>query len=245
MSRTRPAFVVGIILTLVALGWVGVRILTANAPTANTGAVVVPVSTVVVATEWGPASGSDDVMAGPAGASSGVPTGYVQTEAGARAAAVGWVSSLGTLVRLGPLATADAVRAVTSTRIADTTISSFRAERDRFRELFGADPSAAIWIESPLAVTATDWAAEQAVVRVWSQLVFGVGSEATVRVMWRTHTIRLVWEGDDWKVDDVTRTEGPTPQTLPENLPSPGGDFAQVAGWTPAVLAGSNVGDES
>ena len=53
--------------------------------------------------------------------------------------------------------------------------------------------------------------------------------------------MRLVWEDDDWKVDDVTRTEGPTPQTMAENLPSSGAEFAAMAKWTPAVLAGSSV----
>ena len=62
-----------------------------------------------------------------------------------------------------------------------------------------------------------------------------------MQVMWRTHTVRLVWEDNDWKVDDVTQTEGPTPQTMPENMPSSGAEFEALTTWTPAVLAGSSV----
>ena len=151
------------------------------------------------------------------------------------------MSSLGALIRLGPIATADALRAVTSARVAEATIDRFRAEHDQFTTQFHADPSQAIWIESPLTVTVTDWSTEAATVRVWSQLVIGVASESTVQVMWRTHTVRLVWEADDWKVDDVTQTEGPTPQTMPGEPAVAGRRVRGLSEWTPAVLAGSSV----
>lgn len=178
---------------------------------------------------------------GPHADSSGVPTGYARTAAGARAAAVGWVSSLGTLVGLGPIAAADALRAVTSDRVADATVDSFRQERARFRQQFNVDASVGIWIEAPLAVTVTDWSADVSAVRVWSQVVMGAPGDESATVLWRIHTLRLVWEHDDWKVDDTTVTEGPTPRPVGEDLPSTGDEFKQVASWTPAVLAGSSV----
>ena len=30
---------------------------------------------------------------------------------------------------------------------------------------------------------------------------------------WATFTVRLVWESSDWKIDDVTVSSGPTPDT--------------------------------
>lgn len=206
--------------------------------TAERTSVAVP--RVTVAGSSVPTAG-DAAAAGPMADSSGVPTGYLRSAAGARAAAVGWVSSLGTLVGLGPIAAADALRAVTSDRVAEATVESFRQERSRFRDQFNVDPSAAIWIEAPLAVTVTDLSDQAAEVRVWSQVVMGAPGQSTVTALWRTHTVRLVWEHDDWKVDDTTVTEGPTPQPLAEDLPSDGDAFVSVAGWTPAVLAASSV----
>src|SRR4051794_68850 len=237
----RPAVVaVAAVAVIAAVGWLAVTHLLGGPSTAaQRTSVAVPA--VTAAASSSPPDATGPVVAGPDGDSSGVPTGYVDTQAGARAAAVGWVSSLGTLVRLGPIATADALRAVTSARVAEATIDRFRTERDQFTTQFHADPSQAIWIESPLTVTVTDWSPQAATVRVWSQLVMGAPSEAAVQVMWRTHTVRLVWEDDDWKVDDVTHIEGPTPQTMPENMPSTGGAFEAMTKWTPAVLAGSSV----
>ena len=237
----RPTLVAVVAVAVIAaVGWVAVtHLFGGRSSAAQRTSVAVPA--VTSAPSSSPSGAAAAVVAGPDGDSSGVPTGYVDTPAGARAAAVGWVSSLGTLMRLGPIATADALRAVTSQRVAEATIDSFRTERDQFTTQFHADPSAAIWIESPLTVTVTDWSPQAATVRVWSQLVMGAPSESTVQVMWRTHTVRLVWEDDDWKVDDVTHTEGPTPQTMPENMPSTGGEFDAMTKWTPAVLAGSSV----
>jgi hypothetical protein len=239
-ERRPTVAVVAAVAAVAAVGWVAVSHLVGDGSSAaQRTSVAVPVVTSVPSSS--PRGATEQVTAGPDGDSSGVPTGYVDTAAGARAAAVGWVSSLGTLVRLGPIATADALRAVTSARVAEATIDRFRTERDQFTNQFHADPSRAIWIESPLTVTVTDWSPAVATVRVWSQLVVGVGSESTVQVMWRTHTVRLVWEHGDWKVDDVTQTEGPTPQTMPENLPSSGAEFEAMSQWNPAVLAGSSV----
>lgn len=185
-------------------------------------------------------SSDRSVESGPVGDSSGIPLGYGRSEAGARAAAVGWVSSLGMLMGLGPIATAETLRSLTSGRVAAATVDSFRTERARFTEKFGADPSRALWIESPLTVQVVEWNPDRAVVRVWSHLVVGAGSGSAAQVLWRTHTVSVVWEHADWRVDDVTRVEGPTPQTAGD-LPSPGSEFTAIAAWTPAVLAGSTV----
>ncbi len=239
-QRQPTVAVVAAVAVIAAVGWVAVsHLVGGRSSAAQRTSVAVPVITSVASNS--PPGATESVTAGPDDDSSGVPTGYVDTTAGARAAAVGWVSSLGTLIRLGPIATTDALRAVTSARVAEATIDRFRTERDEFTTQFHADPSQAIWIESPLTVSVTDWTSDEVTVRVWSQLVVGVPSEATVQVLWRTHTVRLVWEADDWKVDDVTQTEGPTPQTMPENLPSSGAEFEAMSQWTPAVLAGSSV----
>jgi hypothetical protein len=61
-------------------------------------------------------------------------------------------------------------------------------------------------------------------------------------MLWRTHTVTLLWEEGSWRVDDVTRRDGPTPVLAAMELPSPGAEFDPVIGWTAAVLAGTSVG---
>ena len=169
----------------------------------------------------------------------GVPVGYPQSKPGARAAAVGWVSALGALMQMGPVAAGDTLRALLSDRSVADTIDEFARERKRFTKQFGADPVLALWIESPLQVTVDSLEAGRATVRVWSQLLMGVDSESSVTVQWHTQTVSLVWEHDDWRVDDVSRVEGPSPLPSAGVVPSPGREFAGPAGWTPAVSAGS------
>jgi hypothetical protein len=178
------------------------------------------------------------VVVGPAERVWGVPSGYGPSPAGAQAAAVGWVASLGQLMQLGPVALGDTLNELMTVRAAAATESVFRVERDRFTAEFDADPVRAIWVESPLQFDLVDYTSERATVAVWSQLLLGVDTEPEVRVLWRTHTVTLLWERGGWRVDDVTRVEGPTPLVIDSVLPSPGSEFTRLADWSPAVTAG-------
>ena len=180
-------------------------------------------------------------VVGPTGRVWGVPVGYAPSEAGAQAAAVGWVASLGALMRLGPVALGDVLGELMTHRAAPEALEAARSERDRFVTEFDADPVRAIWIESPLQFELVEYTPDRAVVAVWSQLVMGVDTEPQVWVLWRTHTVTVVWERDSWRVDDVVRVEGPTPLVVDSALPSPGSEFTRLAGWEPAVASGNAV----
>ena len=106
---------------------------------------------------------------------------------------------------------------------------------------FHSDLSQAVWVDAPVSVQITSAASTRAVVEVWSVLLFGT-LRSRVEMLWRTHEITLVWEHESWRVDDVVRRDGPTPILGADAMSSIGADFAQVAGWTPAVLAGTSVG---
>lgn len=180
-------------------------------------------------------------VASPTSTSWGVPVGYPQSPAGVRAAAVGWVAALGDLMQMGPIARQDTLAALVSTGALGDTVESFRTERDRFRSEFGRDPSQLVWLDVPLSVAISSATDQRAVVEVWSALHFGTVTER-IEVMWRIHTITLVWERDSWRVDDVARREGPTPVVVSNVLASHGSEFVEVTGWRPAVLAGTSVG---
>ena len=54
-------------------------------------------------------AGASVAVASPTAATFGVPVGYPQSPAGVRAAAVAWVSSLGELLQMGPIARDEAL----------------------------------------------------------------------------------------------------------------------------------------
>lgn len=240
MTARRGRFVVAAAFLAASGLWVAIKTFGSDGEDAAPPAV--PVRAVTHPASTGPGAGGagDPASAGPADDEWGVPVGYRNGEPGARAAAVGWVAALGPLMRMGPVATGDTLRALMSDQAATDTIATFRDERSRFARQFGADPANAIWVESPLQVDVVEIGDASATVRVWSQLLVGVPTDS-VQVLWRTQTISLVWEGDDWRVADVSRVEGPTPLTVPGALPASGGELAAVAGWTPAVWAGTDV----
>ena len=139
--------------------------------------------------------GTAVAVASPAAATFGVPVGYPQSPAGVRAAAVAWVSSLGELLQMGPIARDETLRVLLSRRAFDETVEEFRAERDRFSAQFGRDVSQAVWRDAPLTVQIVSAESTRAVVEVWSVLLFGT-TERAVEMLWRTHTVTLVWEDE-------------------------------------------------
>ena len=115
-------------------------------------------------------------VAAPTAATWGVPVGYPQSPAGVRAAAVTWVSSLGELMAMGPIARNDTLRRCCRSARSARRVEEFRAERDRFITQFQRDLSQAMWIDAPLTVEIVSAEATRAVVEVWSVLMFGTTS---------------------------------------------------------------------
>ena len=91
--------------------------------------------------------------------------------------------------------------------------------------------SQAVWRDAPLTVQIVSAESTRAVVEVWSVLLFGTTGER-VEMLWRTHSVTLVWEDEAWRVDDVVRRDGPTPVLAAMELPSTGAEFDPVIGWT-------------
>ena len=229
--RSNKVLIIVVAVAAAGAVWVAVRSFTRDPAATRTNISPRPVAA---------ASDPPGSLVGPSGDSWGVPTGYGPTKPGARAAAVGWVSALGPLMGMGPVAADETLRSLLTSAAAEATISSFRDERTRFAKQFGADPINALWADTPLSVTVSEFDSERAVVKVWSELVMGVAT-GSVTVLWRTQTITLLWERGDWRIDMVSRVEGPSPDPDPTQLPSTGAELAAVIGWTPAVLAGSSI----
>lgn len=178
-------------------------------------------------------------IAGPASVSAGIPAGFAPTAEGARVAAVGWVASLPALLRLGPIRVEQTLTDRLSQRaVAAGVIGQVSSVRDDLSSQLGADLSRFTVTESPLTVNGELTSASSAVVSVWSAFVTASTPDAPVEVQYRTHRLSLVWEADDWRLDDLTVAEGPTPVTVAGQAPTGFVEYVTVAGWVPATAAG-------
>jgi hypothetical protein len=173
-----------------------------------------------------------------AGEVSGIPVGYPQTRAGAATAAVIWVASFPRLMRLNPLSLQNTLTDLMSQDGARSGVDEVIADYFELYEELGPEFRERVWIESPLQTLLVEQSDTAARVAVWSVVVTGAGpDDETVVSIWRTHRIDLVWERDDWKIDGVEVSEGPTPLTTDLALPASPAEFVEVDSWTPAVFA--------
>lgn len=140
-------------------------------------------------------------------------------------------------MRLNPLTLQNTLVDLLATEGAGDEIDEVLADYFELYDELGTEFRDRVWIESPLQTTVFDSSATTATVGVWSVLVTAADHDAAVLSLWRTHRIELVWERDDWKIDSVAVTEGPTPVTSELALPSDPAEFVEIDSWTPAVFA--------
>lgn len=167
----------------------------------------------------------------------GVPVGWPHDEHGARDAATSAVSLTGEIAKAGFVTRADMIGVLASTRYAPSLI---RSSATQLAEVLGdlgtagITPTSVMFRELVLTATIEDYTANRAVVRVWSVVVAGAPDRGAPRQLWRTVTVELVWESDDWRIDAWSSTPGPTP-ALATNAPVASlDDLATVAAWPTA-----------
>lgn len=197
-----------------------------------------PPSVVIVETLLGE---GEPVVA--AGELSGIPVGYPRTDQGATTAAVNWVASFPRLMRMGPLRLSNTLGELMTESAAPAGVAEAVADYWVLFDELGPEFRERVWIESPLQTIATLTSGLVAEVRVWAVVTTGDPESGPVESIWRTHLITLEWERDDWRVDNVTAVEGPTPVPAEALLPSPPSDFEDVDSWTPAVFADTTRGE--
>jgi hypothetical protein len=87
--------------------------------------------------------------------------------------------------------------------------------------------------EFPLTAMVESIGDVTATVRVWAVVVAGVEGGAAPRQLWRTVTVGLVWEDEDWKVDAWTTAAGPTPAIAAGAPVASLDEVRVVTGWPP------------
>jgi hypothetical protein len=172
--------------------------------------------------------------AGPARVVNGVPSGWAHSPAGARAAAISAVAMTGTIARAGFVTRRDLVIALASHAYGPTLADSSGEQIDTMlRELgpAGVSMDTIVFHELPLTAHVRHADTTRARVAVWSVTVLGVLGRGAPRQVWRTVTVDLVWENQDWRIDRWTAVAGPTPILDAHAAVATVGEIASVSAW--------------
>ena len=156
---------------------------------------------------------------GPARTVRGVPQGWRHDPAGARAAAIADVALTGNVAHAGVLARHDMITQLATADYAPTLGALTDHQINDLLDPLGrdnTDPTQLVWLETPLTARVARHHPDRVQVDVWSLLILGAPDAPTPRQAWRTVTITLTWEHDDWKVAAWTARAGPTPALAPE-----------------------------
>lgn len=154
---------------------------------------------------------------GPKVVTNGIPTGYTHDAGGAATAAMNAVEA-GGLARTGRVDGKQIVAQLAVSNPNAATLSGL----EQSRVAGGGD-----YYEVPLFGQAGSASGDQTVVRVWSVEVSRLpaqqsGDNRPFGGSYRTYTVTLQWQSNDWKVADWKAVDGPNPGD-PSTDPSAGG----------------------
>lgn len=174
---------------------------------------------------------------GPALVVDGIGHGWRRDEDGARAAAGSALAATGAIATAGFISRNDLIGSIASSGFADELASESARQLDELAiELgeAGVVPSQVVWAELPLRARVLSFSEDAAAVEVWSVLVVGVPGHGAPRQVWRTVTVGLIWEREDWRVDSWESEAGPTPALAATSTVSSVGAIGAALAW-PAV----------
>lgn len=171
----------------------------------------------------------------------GVRHGWPHSPAGAQRAALAAVRLTGPIAKAGFISRADLIRSIASDSFGPKLASASTSQLAEMTAELGAAkvaPVDLVWSELPLASRVTSATDTAATVDVWSVLVVGVPGKGAPRQVWRTVTVTVVWERDDWRIDNWTTVPGPTPALAPTAAISDVSAIAKPLDWAPAAVGG-------
>lgn len=175
--------------------------------------------------------------AGPTLVVDGIGHGWRRDEDGARAAAGSALSATGAIATAGFISRDDLIGSIASSGFAEELASESARQLDLLAiELgdAGVVPSQLVWAELPLRARVLSFSQDAAAVEVWSVLVVGVPGHGAPRQVWRTVTVGLIWEREDWRVDSWQSEAGPTPALAATSTVSSVDEIGAALAW-PAV----------
>jgi hypothetical protein len=191
--------------SLLAVVLVGALLVTLGRPGKGSGAVVVTQPA---------APGSYGTLS-----AEGIAGGITRDSEGASRAAVAYATASQEWLYLTDQQITDAVTAIatqaSAQRLASDVVDDVRAARERL----GKSAGRVWWLVRPLAWRVSAQTPDEATVEVWILTVLSAQEVAAPQTEFATVTVELAWSDDDWRVDAVRDTPGPTPMTGPNDQP--------------------------
>jgi hypothetical protein len=148
------------------------------------------------------------------------------------------VQLTGPIAKAGFITRGDMIDALSTKRFGPALASRSAQQLADLLQQVGTDgltPSELLWSELPLTARVVRAGATRAQVQVWSVVVLGAPGVGVPHQAWRTVTVDLAWERDDWKVDGWSSTPGPTPVLTDGADAASLEDLTTVTGWPRAT----------
>ncbi|MDQ0843719.1 hypothetical protein [Streptomyces sp. V1I6] len=158
------------------------------------------------------------------GNAGGIPTGYMQDEQGAQSAAANYAVALGSDGMFDKERRRTIVETVADASAVDKLRSGFDADYSAgFLAQIGLNadgtaPSGTTFVNRtmPAGTKVLSYSNDAADVDVWCMGLFGLTGEKSTKPVtsgWFTVSVKLKWNGSDWKVLETSQKTGPTPVT--------------------------------
>jgi len=165
---------------------------------------------------------------GPTAVEDGIPVGYARTEAGASAAAAGYLEALATLATRPSTERIAALQRMAAPDSTDGIVADVEEALATVDEVMDTEPSSRILVRSvPVGYRVLEYSPERALVVVWGTTVFVLEGVSAPEEAWGTSEVELVWHEGDWRVERWEHHAGPTPANRME-APSPEADVVTV-----------------
>ncbi|GHA33415.1 hypothetical protein GCM10010329_65570 [Streptomyces spiroverticillatus] len=158
------------------------------------------------------------------GEKGGIPSGFPRTQQGAESAAANYATVLGSDGMFNAGRRHGIVQTVADASAVDKLQGGFDADYSAaFLKQIGLDengaaPAGLTFVNRtiPSGTKATTYSADSASVDVWCMGLFGLAGDKSTKPVtsgWFTLTVKLKWNGSDWKVLETSQKTGPTPLT--------------------------------
>jgi hypothetical protein len=157
--------------------------------------------------------------AGPISERAGMPVGFSQDEEGAVAAAIAYATAPQRWLYFTDDEIAAAVTEIATSAAAPRLVDEVVADVRVAREQLGASSGRVWWLVRPLAWHLELHTAGEAQVTVWLVTVLSAAEVAAPQTEWMSVSVALEWAEDDWRLDGIHESPGPTPMTGPRDEP--------------------------
>ena len=154
-------------------------------------------------------------------------SGYDRTPDGAAAAATAYIGALDGAAILDEPRLRKTLASITSAESLDGLVRAYEqaARQTRVRLGVGTLPEPVVILRTvPVGYRIDRFTPDAATVSLWRVGIVGSGATIEPQQSWRTETVSLAWEGENWKVASFRSSPGPTPP-LAASAPTPAGEL--------------------